>query len=381
MASRAVALPALLLAAACLCAGLLGAPAPARAQDTPALQQTIDQEKARAEASRAKVLRLTKRERELYSDLAGVEDELDGLHRDLAAKEAELAAIDARLARSRRDYQSLAGQRDRAMDELRRLSAALWPLYIQRRLGATRRDTSWEDADRRLVWTGAVNDDVRESLRQVREQSREMQAAMARREQLRTQAARSLEAVDAAKRELLSKRLAFVSRIREVRAERISQEQALAQIMAAIEDLDLRLQSITGRRFADAKGSLPWPAPGRRLPDADLQAGAKGLGLKVAEGQPVRAVFWGKVVYDDVLRGFGRVIILSHGDNYYSLYAFLRDSQTAVGREVEKGETLGRAGFYPPASGPGVYFELRLGQKPITPDQWFATPRPLASGD
>ena len=357
-------------------------PTPVQAQSSTAsagLQQTIEQERARAAEQRKKLLRLTDRERVLHADLAAVEDELDDLHRDLAEKENALASLDAQLERARQDHEALAGLRDRAVDDLRRLTAALWPLHLERRLGLARRDASWEAADRRVVWAGAVYDDVRASLGTVRRRSREVEAAMARREDLRAKTEKSLAAVDKARDELLGRRLAFVSRIREVRAERMSQEQALSQVLAAIEDLGSRLQRITGRRFADAKGALPWPAPGRVL-DGDGPAGGKGLGLELAENQPVRAVFWGKVVHDDVLRGFGRVIIVSHGDNYYSLYAYLKDTLTAVGREVEKGEPLGRAGFYPAAGGPGLYFELRLGQKPIIPDVWFATPQPVADG-
>lgn len=357
----------------------LAAPCTSRAQAS-SLQQTIEQERARAAEQRRAVVRLTDKERELYADLAAVEDELDALHRDLAEQERELADLDSQLERARREYEALSGRRDQTLAELRRLAAALWPLHIERRLGLTRRDASWERADRRLVWTGAVYDDVRASLARVHRQGKEMEAAMARREALRAQAEERLAAVDESRAEVLDKRLAFVARIREVRAERMSQEQALAQVLAAIEDLGLRLQRITGRRFADAKGALPWPALGSRLDAGDLQAGAKGLGLSVAEDERVKAVFWGKVVHDAVLRGFGRVIIVSHGDNYYSLYAYLKDSLTALGREVEKGEPLGRAGFYPAASGPGLYFELRLGQKPIIPDGWFATPRPVAAG-
>jgi len=378
VASRA-ALAALALSA--LVALLVCPPAPRLAHArTTTLQQTIEQERARAAEQRKELLRLTDRERELYADLARVEDELDELHRELAAKERDLAALDAQLERARRNHEALAGRRDQALGELRRLASALWPLHLERRLGLARRDASWEEADRRLVWTGTVYDDVRASLGRVRRRSREMEAAMARRESLRVKAHERLEAVDQARGELLGKRLAFVARIREVRAERMSQEQALAQVLAAIEDLGLRLQRITGRRFADAKGALPWPAHGKRLSGDDLQKGSKGLGLGLTENEPVRAVFWGKVVHDDILRGFGRVIIVSHGDNYYSLYAYLKDSLTSVGREVEKGEPLGRAGFYPAAAGPGLYFELRLGQKPIIPDGWFATPQPVAAG-
>ena len=80
----------------------------------------------------------------------------------------------------------------------------------------------------------------------------------------------------------------------------------------------------------------------------------------------------GKVVHNDVLRGFGTVLILQHGDDYYSLYAFLGNSPLQVGQDVAGRQQLGTVGYYPAIRGPGLYFELRFKQKAINPEQWLS---------
>jgi septal ring factor EnvC (AmiA/AmiB activator) len=95
------------------------------------------------------------------------------------------------------------------------------------------------------------------------------------------------------------------------------------------------------------------------------------LSLALNKDDSVRAVSWGKVVYDDQLRGFGRVIIVFHGKDYYSLYAFLSQSRVKVGQKIEKGEIIGQCGYYPRIKGTGLYFELRFRQKAINPLLWL----------
>ncbi len=142
-----------------------------------------------------------------------------------------------------------------------------------------------------------------------------------------------------------------------------------------MDSLKYKLKALTARKFSDFKGSLPWPARGkvvaRYAPHATPPV--RGLGLKLPPDAPVQAMSWGKVVHNDTLRGFGKVIILFHGQDYYTLYAFLEQSNVRVGQDVEKDEIIGYAGYYPKAQGPGLYFELRFHKKALNPNEWLTT--------
>lgn len=376
--------PALPLAAALLAAALLLArPAcpPAHGQESPTLpggpasvKQALEDQRGRAEENRQALTRLTEQERSLYGDLAALEDELDALRDEVRSREAELDRILAELRAAEAESARLAGLRDGSRRELARVIRALWPLRVADLRGRVADDGAWDAADRRFTWGAALYAAADKALDDVRRRGRETEQALARSRELRDKARTGLAAVGARRNEMLGKRLAFVRDIRKVRAERINREQALDDILAAIEDLDYRLRTASAKRFEELKGGLPAPVRGRALPDEEVRAGGdrKGVGFATDEDASVRAVFWGQVVYDDVLRGYGRVVILSHGDDYYSLYAFLGDSSVSQGQMIEKDEPLGKAGYYPAAKGPGLYFELRLGQKAINPHHWLA---------
>jgi septal ring factor EnvC (AmiA/AmiB activator) len=299
---------------------------------------------------------------------------MDGLQDALRQKERELATIRGRIKEASAKGGQVASRMDATREELEELLAALWPLHLKRQAGLSRPASAWTETDRRFTWMSALYDGADAKLAGLRDQSEELSRIVKEQEELKRQATVKLAAIQDDRDELLDDKLAFVRRIREVRAERASREEVLAGIQDTIEDLNYRLKLSRGGNIKDVKGRLPKPV------DAPVAVGygksdgpaGRGVSFKLPENTPVKSVFWGKVVHDDVLRGFGRVVIVYHGDDYYSLYAYLSESLTALGREVEKGEPLGLSGFYPGVQGPGLYFELRFKQKAINPEDWLA---------
>jgi len=158
-----------------------------------------------------------------------------------------------------------------------------------------------------------------------------------------------------------------------VRAQKLSAEEQLKDILQSIIELNYQLKLLTTKKFTDFKGQMPWPGQGKVVEDFRPEADPphRGVSLAMAEDAAVHAVSWGKVVHSDVLRGYGPVVIIYHGEDYYSLYAFLKNVTVRVGQEVEKDERIGSAGFYPKVDGPGLYFELRFHQNPVNPNSWL----------
>jgi len=348
---------------------LLAWPAPGRAASKAALEESLKRTEEQARQTQEALTRLTQKERDLHGDLAQVEDDLDDLKRDIRVQERTLDRLDGELEDARQTHEKLENQQQRSWKELGRLVQALWPLRVSSHLGRTDGSETWDESDRRFTWGTALYADARRTLEGIEKRSEAIRAAIERQQALRAEAEQRLAAVNQDKDGLLARRLDFVRHIREVRAERINEEQALDQVLAAAKDMEYRLKNLTGGTLAELKGSLPRPVKGKT---ADAPHGRHGMGFATAEKAPVTAVFWGRVVHNDVLRGYGRVVILYHGDDYYSLYAFLGESHVVIGQEMEKGEPLGTAGYYPQAKGPGMYFELRLGQKAINPVHWLA---------
>lgn len=128
--------------------------------------------------------------------------------------------------------------------------------------------------------------------------------------------------------------------------------------------------------FAAWKGKLPWPLNGKiihRFGESRVQNKVtwEGVTFGVPEGTPVHAVYHGRVVFADALRGFGLLIIIDHGNNYMSLYAHNQKTLKSVGTDVKSGDQIAISGDSE-STEPALYFEIRLNGKPQNPNDWLS---------
>ena len=135
--------------------------------------------------------------------------------------------------------------------------------------------------------------------------------------------------------------------------------------------------SLSRRPFRTLKGKLKLPVRGElmnRYGAAREESGAqwKGLFIRSATGEIVRAVADGRVVYADWLRGFGNLLILDHGSGFMSLYAYNEGLIRQVGESVRSGEPIAHVGATGGRADSGLYFELRREGKPFDPMAWVA---------
>lgn len=127
--------------------------------------------------------------------------------------------------------------------------------------------------------------------------------------------------------------------------------------------------------FAGLKGTLSWPVSGALLATygatrsvGDLRW--RGVLIGAPEGQAVRAIARGQVVFADWLRGFGQLLIIDHGGGYMSLYGHNKSLQKRVSEWVEPGEVIAVVGSNDGQAEPGLYFEIRHNGEPVDPGLW-----------
>ena len=130
-----------------------------------------------------------------------------------------------------------------------------------------------------------------------------------------------------------------------------------------------------GRAFSTLKGKLKLPVKGELTGKfgAQREDGGltwKGLFIRAEEGQPVKAVADGRVVYADWLRGYGNLVIVDHGAGFLSLYGHNESIAKQVGENTAAGEAIASVGSTGGALDSGVYFELRQDGKPFDPMRW-----------
>jgi murein DD-endopeptidase MepM/ murein hydrolase activator NlpD len=123
--------------------------------------------------------------------------------------------------------------------------------------------------------------------------------------------------------------------------------------------------------FASSKGRLLFPLAGRSEVRPAKREGTDGPGLEIksAAGATVRAVFGGRVAFADRYGPYGRLVIIDHGEHYYTVSGNLAAIDVKVGDEVSAGERLGTVGDE--GRGPMLYFEIRHATQTMPPSSWL----------
>jgi len=151
-------------------------------------------------------------------------------------------------------------------------------------------------------------------------------------------------------------------------------EQARAAAAASARASDS--QAATGAVGVGLKPGLRWPVKGQVMArfGTDRPEGGvwRGVLLRATEGASVQVVASGTVVYSNWLRGFGNLIIIDHGEQYLSVYAYNQSLLKQVGDTVQTGETIALAGSTGGQVDSALYFEIRHRGSAVDPVQLLA---------
>lgn len=150
----------------------------------------------------------------------------------------------------------------------------------------------------------------------------------------------------------------------------------LAALVKKLESAPTSKYTQVSGGFSRQKGRLTWPVKGRikvpfgtgRLAGLGTLYDSQGVEISVSGNQAIHAIWGGTVIYANSFRGFGNMIIVDHGDNFYSLYAQASSLQKSVGDSVKAGESLGYPGYEDANS---IYFEIRHHGTPLDPLDWL----------
>jgi septal ring factor EnvC (AmiA/AmiB activator) len=359
------------------------------------LQQTqkqLKEEKERAAAARA-------RETSLLAELEEIE-------RRLAAKKAEAARLEARIKKAQSDVQLFRGEigkleRQRA-GQVNALAGRLRVMYRVHAQGgalpvilsgedpatravAVRHLASLAALDARLIQEYRVTSE-RLADRKGKEEAQQQELASLHEEAKREQAEVDRE---------VAKRRVILAKVRDERAyhERMVGEltEASHRLEAFIRELQAKQRKLArvpppkggieppGVGFGALKGRLPWPTEGRIVTGFGAQVHPRfgtrtfrnGVDIEAAVGREVLAVHGGHVIYTGWFKGYGNLIIVDHGNEYYTLYAHIADIEAKEGEDVRQGQRIGTVGDTGSLAGPRLYFEVRYQGKPQDPEQWL----------
>ena len=378
--------------ASVLLAAVLGASlAAAQEGDSLALEKRRELENIQRQAreNREAASRLKGQENRAVSQLKRTERQLGLSKRRLQDLQRRRQRLDDQLDVTRGDLNRnlglLAGQRERLGHRLR----ALYKFGPARELEFLLSTQSFGQLLARWDYLIMVAQQDRFLLESVRDRKEVVETLERRLQSHLTQVQRTARATTSENRRLAMQSEAKRSAIQQIQTQRESYEAAAADLEKTAQQLRSLLSRLEQKRqakpysgdFAKGQGALDWPVQGDvvghfgpehnpRFPKVVITN--NGLDIAAPIGSPVRAVAKGRVDYTSEDYGaFGQLIIVNHGDSYYTLYGHLSDIAVSVGQEVTAGQVIARSGDTGSLKGPILHFEIRRGGTAVNPETWL----------
>jgi murein hydrolase activator len=198
-------------------------------------------------------------------------------------------------------------------------------------------------------------------------------------------------AKEAIRREAEKKKilLASLRRDKEVRL------RALKEMEAAARRLEKMLEAIsrralgkpreapaapsTGLGLEAMRGRLEWPVRGEvtapfgrfKHPEFAAEVFRNGIDIDAPIGEEIRAVEKGRIIFAERFSGYGKMVIVDHGERYFTIYGYLAEIFKKNGDEVRRGEVIGNVGEGDVVRGARLYFEMRKDGRSLDPTPWF----------
>jgi murein DD-endopeptidase MepM/ murein hydrolase activator NlpD len=123
-----------------------------------------------------------------------------------------------------------------------------------------------------------------------------------------------------------------------------------------------------------------WPLQGRMTssfgsrsdPFSGEGAIHTGVDLSVPMGTVVHAAADGIVAFASWSGGYGRLIVVDHGNGMQTYYGHLSDCSVVAGQEVRRGDSIAKSGSSGRSTAPHLHYEVRLGGVPVNPYPYLA---------
>lgn len=389
------------LAIACVLLALAGT---ARAQKNPAGVEDLQQQAAerRKELTQLKDLlaeeqerleQVSKKEKSVLDLLESTERELSRLQREEKNLSERIGKLESDITENRRATKQKRSELEKVRAVLAKRIVGLYKLGPTGSMRVLLSSASLTDLQRQRHSLGIILEQdaqrVEEYKRLLNELAKLEIELEEQKVELEAKQSKLQENRDAA----LVERNNRLKIVRSVQREKANYVQVVSELDEQSKRLELLLETIGKRirsqaliqdkqgslNFADYRGSLLPPVPGKVLSRFGRSVNERfgtvtfnnGVEFAAKPGANIEAVFGGVVIFADRFKGYGNLIIIDHGDNFYSLYAHCRDLKKQVGDPIEAREIVATVGDSGSLKGPSCYFEIRERGQALDPGGWL----------
>ena len=138
-------------------------------------------------------------------------------------------------------------------------------------------------------------------------------------------------------------------------------------------------EALKTKSFVALKGQLSWPASGKVIskfgrkwnPELKTTTNNTGIDIKGKPGTQIYAVMGGIVTTITFIRGYGNIIIIDHGGDFFTIYSHVTKIQTNVDSEVRAGDIIAYMGDSGSINGSKLHFEIWGKDQKLDPEKWL----------
>jgi len=382
-----------LVAWLCATESTLAAPPRAELSAAESRRAKLEEERRAADAKRRELL---SQERSILSVLEDLGRRIEATRKEIARLDAEIAALDRNIRTLEEEISHLTAKLDARRDLVAQRLRAHYKITYNNTNGffaLAARAGNLSEALERLEYVKRIrlyDDQV------IAQFAADNERLAAQKDELLNQQAkrRSQQAeLDRQQKTLARQQKERQATLEAVRHDRSLQERALREMDASIRQLNALIRQLEARLAAEESptrgndasplpssgpprpeflgstgevslaiqtfGKIDWPVEGKIISNAS--DALEGITIRAEEGTPVRAVLSGTVEYAQWFNGlgFGKLVVLNHGNGYRSFYAHLSDFAVKEGQQVRKGQVIGTVGSTGSLIGSALYFEMR----------------------
>jgi len=382
--------------------------ASAQAANRAQLSEELQANRTRLQKAREAIQRAEALRKAALGDINALDVRIDGLEGELAKVTARRDAVAARLVKTRKELVGVVGQLDDTKAQLARTEADLLKAEAARDVRAVNMYKSGrlgylevllnahrlsELVTRMHLFSLVVKQDTR-VVREVDALRTRVTAQKAALEEHRTVVAAIEKRYRGQKSEidaLVRKRTSGLAELDAARddkrtvlakaeKDKASWEKKEDSLLAESDRLGADLRALGGRRDAvvgtgqfvrPVNGRISSPFGYRIHPIFHVRKMHTGVDMSAGMGTPIRAADSGTVVQAGWRGGYGKCVVISHGNGLATLYAHQSVISVSVGDTVKRGQVIGKVGSTGYSTGPHLHFEVRVNGSPIDPMRYL----------
>ena len=344
------------------------------------------------EMGRQEVKAFTRKEREIITRLSRVERGLNESRKRATALRKEMEALDEKIRQASSSSEELKQNINAIEDHVAQRLVAMYKMnwlgkfHLLASAGSMQEFVQRQSALERIL---SRDERMRQELVQ---HHSALKALLVNLESHKSRQKKSAAAYQAQIRSMMQDRSVRKRLLADIRSQKALELAAIEALTQAANELDREIKSLGNRKttirpekngvqltFSSYKGLLIMPVKGRivhlfgpyKNRKYNITNFRSGIDIKADKGEPIRAVFNGKVIYSSWFKGYGNMIIIDHGQNYYTIYAHLEETFKTKGNVVETREVIATVGDTGSMEGTKLYFEVRHHGKPQNPLEWL----------